>query len=152
MAIDDSKKDYSSADLITIFAGTNDFKLNVKLGKIGNINNKNFDVSTFYGAYRSLIENIRKQNPSAKIYLFTPIQRNNEGYDIKHRNIAGYKLIGYVNAVKNIGKLYKLPVVDLYSTSGITMENLKTYTVDGLHPNNKGYQLIVKPILKVIQK
>jgi lysophospholipase L1-like esterase len=152
LAVDDGKKEYSSADLITIFAGTNDFKLKVKLGKIGNLSNKNFDLYTFYGAYRSFIENIERQNKSAKIYLFTPIQRNNAGYDINYRNSAGYKLIDYVNAVKNIGKMYNLTVIDLYATSGININNLKIYTVDGLHPNNKGYKLIANSILKIIQK
>lgn len=152
LSIDDGKKDYSSANLVTIFAGTNDFRLNLKLGRIGNISNKDFNINTFYGAYRYLIEDIQKQNPTAKIYLFTPIQRNNAGYDTKYRNIAGHTLIDYVNAVKNIGKLYNLPVIDLYSASGINEDNLKSYTVDGLHPNNSGYQLIAKQILKVIKK
>ncbi|MGE9365647.1 SGNH/GDSL hydrolase family protein, partial [Isoptericola nanjingensis] len=52
------------------------------------------------------------------------------------------KLIDYVNAVKLIGKMYGLPVCDLYSNSGITELTLSTYTIDGFHPNADGYKRI----------
>ena len=36
--------------------------------------------------------------------------------------------------------MYGLPVCDLYSNSGITALTLDTYTMDGLHPNDDGYE------------
>jgi len=145
-------RNYSKADIITIFGGTNDFKLNVPLGKMGMKKNKNYDISTFYGSYEKLLNYILKQNNTVKIYLFTPLQRDNSGYGINKVNSAGVKLIDYVNAIKNIGELYNLPVLDLYSTSGINIYNLKEYTRDGLHPTDEGYRLITKPILDFIDK
>ena len=142
-------ENYTNSDIITIFAGTNDFKLNVPIGKIGN---KKYDDSTFYGSYEKFLDHILKQNKSVKIYLFTPLQRDNSGYDINKINLAGAKLIDYVNAVKEIGRLYDLPVLDLYATSGMDSSNLKHYTRDGLHPNQDGYELITKPILEFIEK
>lgn len=130
---------YTTYDLTTIAAGTNDFKLNVQLGTLGAIGDTTFDTNTFYGAYRDLIEYILTQKPTQKIILFTPLQRDNGGYTVNTSNTAGHKLIDYVNAIKAVGQMYSLPVVDMYAESGITKLNLATYTWDGLHPNDAGY-------------
>lgn len=131
--------DYSIYDLVIIAAGTNDFKLNVPLGINGQMGDVDFNTVTFYGAYRDLVEYILANDPAAKIVLFTPLQRDNSGYDINFTNPAGHKLIDYVNAIKEIGCMYGLPVCDMYNDSGITAENLSVYTMDGLHPNDIGY-------------
>jgi lysophospholipase L1-like esterase len=133
---------YADVDLITLFAGTNDFKLNVPLGIQGQIGDTSFDDTTFYGAYRKLLEHILTAKPTIKIYLLASLQRDNSGYDVNFTNPAGCKLIDYVNAVKEIGQMYGLPVLDLYATSGITRLTLDTYTRDGLHPNDLGYARI----------
>lgn len=133
---------FASYDLITIAAGTNDFRLDVDLGTLGVIGDNIFDTSTFYGAYRQAIEHILTQNPTARIVLFTPLQRDNSGYDVNYVNAAGCKLIDYVNAIKDIGTMYGLPVCDLYANSGFTELTLSTYTRDGLHPNSLGYTRI----------
>lgn len=133
---------FSSYDLVTIAAGTNDFKLDVDIGSLGEIGDTIFDISTFYGAFRQAIEYILTENPNIRIALFTPLQRNNDGYDVNTVNNAGHKLIDYVNAVKAIGALYSIPVCDLYANSGITELTLSTFTIDGLHPNSIGYKRI----------
>ena len=145
-------KDYSAIDVVTVLAGTNDFRLNVPIGAIGEKDEKGFDVTTFYGSYRKLLDYILEQNNSIKIYLLAPLQRDNDGYDIYKINPAGYKLIDYVDATIKIGKLYKLPVLDLYSKSGIDIFNLKQYTRDGLHPNAEGYELISRSIYDFLEK
>lgn len=149
--IDGLTRNFATADLVTIASGTNDFRQNVPLGKLGSINDKSFDDTTFYGAYRKLIEHILTSKPTIKLILFTPLQRNNKPYDLNYINSAGFKLIDYVDAIENIGKLYNLPILDLYSTSGIEVFNLNQYTRDGLHPNDSGYELISKPILDFIE-
>ena len=70
----------------------------------------------------------------------TPLQRDNSGYNVNTVNGAGHKLIDYVNAVKAVGEMYGLPVCDMYANSGFTKKTLSTYTMDGLHPNDVGYQ------------
>ena len=139
-------RNYSTTDMITVMVGTNDFRLNVPIGVIGKKDDNNFDETSFYGAYRKLLDCILKQNKSIRIYLFTPLQRDNDGYDINKINTEGNKLIDYVYAIIKIGELYKLPVLDLYSKSGINISNLKQYTRDGLHPNDEGYELISRSI------
>jgi lysophospholipase L1-like esterase len=131
--------DYSSTDLVTIAAGTNDFKLNVPMGVKGQIGDTTFDTNTFYGAYRDLIEYILKNKPTARIVLFTPLQRDNSGYDVNTVNTVGNKLIDYVNAIQVLGEMYGIPVIDMYRNSGITKLNFTTYLMDGLHPFDPGY-------------
>jgi lysophospholipase L1-like esterase len=143
--------DYTNVDLVTIFAGTNDFKLNIAIGTQGAIGDTTFVNTTFYGAYRELIEYILSHKPTVKIVLITPIQRDNGGYDVNTTNTVSCKLIDYINAIKNIGQMYGIPVLDLYSQSGITKLTLNTLTVDGLHPNDGGYIRIGNLISKYIR-
>ena len=131
---------YESYDLCTIACGTNDFKLDVPLGTLGQIGDTTFDDTKFYGAYRKAIEYILTSNPTIRIVLMTPLQRDNSGYNVNTVNGAGHKLIDYVNAVKAVGEMYGLPVCDMYANSGFTKKTLSTYTMDGLHPNDVGYQ------------
>lgn len=132
---------YKQYDLVTIFIGTNDFRYNKKLGKLSN---NEYDQATFIGAYQLLIEKILKSNKDIDLVLITPLQRSKDGYDINFTNEAGYKLIDYVNAIKDLGKKYSLPVLDLYSNSGFTNNTLSVYTRDNLHPNEKGYKIIAQ--------
>ena len=131
---------YSYYDLVTIACGTNDFKLNVPIGTLGQIGDTTFDDTKFYGAYRKAIEYILTSKPTIRLVLMTPLQRDNSGYDVNYTNSAGHKLIDYVDAVIALGKMYSLPVVDMYANSGFTKKTLSTYTMDGLHPNDVGYE------------
>ena len=45
-----------------------------------------------------------------------------------------------MKAVEQIGEMYGLPVCDMYRNSGFTKKTLSTYTMDGLHPNDEGYE------------
>lgn len=130
---------YTSHDLVIIAAGTNDFRLSVPMGSLGQIGDTSFDDTTFYGAYRDLVEYILTQKPSIRIVLFTPLQRDNAGYDVNFTNSAGFKLIDYVNAVRQVGEMYSVPVCDMYAESSFTKKTLTLYTLDGLHPNDTGY-------------
>lgn len=129
--------DYTQYDLCIIAGGTNDFKLNMPLGEL---KASDFDETTFYGAYQSLVETILTSNQLIRLCLFTPLQRDHSGYDIGYVNTAGYKLRDYVEAIEKIGEKYSLPVCDLYRNSGITKLTLNTFTMDGLHPNDVGYK------------
>lgn len=134
------EQDYSNFDLAIIAGGTNDFKLNIPLGEIGVIGDADFNTNTFYGAYRDLIEYILKNKPNIRICLFTPLQRDNGGYDVNKINEVGNKLIDYVNAILEIGEMYGIPVCDMYRNSGFNKFTLDIFTMDGLHPNNTGYK------------
>lgn len=131
---------YASYDLCTIAFGTNDFKQGVPLGTLGAATDTVFDTTTFYGAFREAVKYILTSSPTIRLVLMTPLQRDQHDYNVETVNAVGLKLIDYVNAVKLIGKMYGLPVCDLYSNSGITELTLSAYTIDGLHPNDEGYK------------
>ena len=133
---------YASYDLCTIAFGTNDFKQGVPLGTLGAATDTVFDTTTFFGAFREAVKYILTSSPTIRLVLMTPLQRDQHDYNVDTVNAVGLKLIDYVNAVKLIGKMYGLPVCDLYSNSGITELTLSTYTIDGLHPNDDGFKRI----------
>lgn len=136
---------YKQYDLVTIFIGTNDFRYNKKLGKLGEYNEK-----TFIGGYEMLIEKILSSNPYIDLVLITPTQRTKDGYDINFINKAGSKLIDYVNGIKDLGEKYSLPVLDLYSISGINTQTMNVYTRDNLHPNKNGYKRIAEKMYRFL--
>ena len=141
---------YKEYDLVTIFIGTNDFRYNKKLGNIVENYTNGYDETTFIGSYQLLIERILSSNPYIDLVLITPLQRTRDGYDINFTNEAGSKLIDYVNAIKDLGEKYSLPVLDLYSTSGFTNQTMSVYTRDDLHPNENGFERIGEKIYRFL--
>ncbi|MDQ0878592.1 lysophospholipase L1-like esterase [Paenibacillus sp. V4I3] len=127
----------ASLDCVTVFAGVNDFRLDKPIGGIGST-----DIYTFYGAYTTLIEDILAKNPHCRLSLWTPLQRDKDGYDIFYVNAVGHRLYDYVEAIKQIGRLYALPVLNLYEQSGLNKLTLPLFTSDGLHPNESGHRRI----------
>lgn len=146
--LDNDWEDLNLADTVSILAGTNDFKLNVPIGDIAD---SDYDETTFTGAYQSLLDKIKEDNPDSKVYLITPLQRDNDDYDINTVNEAGHKLVDYADRVKELGEKYDYEVIDLYSNSEITINTLDKYTVDGLHPNNEGFKILADEVLEVIK-
>ncbi|MDF2663784.1 MAG: lysophospholipase L1-like esterase [Paenibacillus sp.] len=76
--------------------------------------------------------------------LWTPLQRDKDGFDTISVNAAGCRLLDYVEAIRDIGLQYALPVLDLYRESGFTKLTLPLLTDDGLHPNEAGYARIAQ--------
>src|SRR5690606_36365141 len=94
-------------ECITIFAGTNDYRLHKPLGKPDDR-----DPFTFYGAYKSAIETILEENPACRLNLWTPLQRDKDGFDTVATNNAGHQLYDYVEAIHTLGVTYGLPVLN----------------------------------------
>lgn len=134
-------------DCITIFAGTNDYRLDKPLG---NLSGK--DPLTFNGAYMTLIEHILTNNPGCRLNLWTPLQREKDGYDIDRPNEEGHYLSDYVKAVLELGRRYGLPVLDLYAESGMNKLTLPFFTDDGLHPNHRGHERIAAMAISFLER
>ncbi|WP_284646206.1 SGNH/GDSL hydrolase family protein [Paenibacillus silviterrae] len=124
-------------DCVTILAGINDFRLNKPIGSIDCRS-----VETFYGAYRATIETILTRNPITRLSLWTPMQRDKDGYDNESINAAGHRLRDYVSVIRTLGEEYALPVLDLYALSGFNKWTLSYFTSDRLHPNQAGHERI----------
>ena len=111
----------ADADRILIMAGTNDFGVN------------NTPMETFISSYKTVIENIKTAHPNAEIILATPLKRT-YGSAI---NAQGLTLRNYVDAVRAVGAVYGLSVIDLYDSIDLT-----AHMPDGLHPDVMGSQLL----------
>ncbi|WOA56397.1 BppU family phage baseplate upper protein [Bacillus mycoides] len=123
----------NNADVITIFCGTNDYGNQLTLGTI------NSTVKTeFYGALNILALGLIEKYPGKKIAFITPMQRRGPSLAVP--------LSTYVNAVKEIGTKYGIPVLDLYNNCGLypdsdLINNTFFSNKDGLHPNPEGYKV-----------
>lgn len=130
---------FSADAMVYVAAGTNDFKLDVPLGTIGPLAQTSHTRTTFFGAYRTVLDYLLAQNSGIQIVLATPLQRNNAGYTTTTTNGAGHRLRDYRAAIFDLADMYALAVVDMYALSGISEKTLALYTTDGLHPNEQGY-------------
>lgn len=147
----------SSADIVFVFGGTNDFYFNVPLGdwysESSGTRTFNTDTATFRGALVTLCKGLINKYPTSQIVLLTPLHRST--FDSQptemQTNSIGLYIESYVESIKEAGKIFSIPVIDLYSRSGLrpseTASNDNYFNAtDKLHPNNFGHQRIALTI------
>jgi lysophospholipase L1-like esterase len=170
-------------DAILIFAGTNDFNGSLPMGTFFSVEPRqvNHDGqmvtrqcreqimtdTTFCGRINIAMSFLKKNYPSKQIILLTPIHRGlalfgekNVQPDESYSNARGLYIEDYVKALKEAGEVWAVPVIDLYSLSGLypSYDSYAPYFHDGqkdrLHPNAAGdlriaqtlqYQLLTLP-------
>ena len=129
------------ADLIVVFGGTNDFGHgDARFGVF-----EDRDEYSFYGAMHSLLRRLISKYPKGRIVFMTPLHRLSEMLDINERGLKRHLLKDYVNAIREVCEYYSVPVLDLYSNSGMqpSVEIIKEmYMPDGLHPSDLGAERI----------
>ncbi|MBQ8409332.1 MAG: SGNH/GDSL hydrolase family protein [Clostridia bacterium] len=133
------------ADMVVVFGGTNDFGHgDAPLGCFADREN-----TTFYGACHVLFTDLINKYPEATIVIMTPLHRCNEdnlrGDGFKAEEVA--PLSTYVKIIKEVAEYYSLPVLDMWSVSGIQPRVpviKQKYCPDGLHPNDAGHALMAK--------
>ena len=152
----------TTSDFITVMGGTND---GAAIVPIGDISRDNCDTTTFVGAYNVLISKI--------LYKFNS---SGEGYyqDIDYSNITrvsttkqiniliitcGFcgnstyagadfsRMENLANACIEIGKLWSIPVADIYHNTGINPITYPIYLSDNVHPNTDGGKRIASIII-----
>lgn len=114
------------------------------------------DTKTFYGAFCSAIEVIRKNNPDSKILVMTATRQcPMSGTTIRRKdtdkNKLGLTLEDYVNTQILACSELDVPVFDAYHTDYFKPYNpafRKASMEDGLHPNEKGHEVIMYELIK----
>ena len=136
------------ADLICVFGGTNDFGHgDAPFGEFGDK-----DDYSFSGAVYNLTVSLIEKYPESQIVFFTPLHRDSE-LNVTARRDGEYVLRDYVNRIKETAEYFSIPVLDLWSVSGIqpSVEIIRSkYLPDGLHPNDAGYEKLFKIINRFI--
>lgn len=141
-------------DVVTIFGGINDFQWNAPLGTMADTADT---PTTFYGALKYVITTLSANNPKAKLMLITPMKTTKFKYHTYDdngnlmRNANGNTQLDFVNAIKQVGEYYSIPVLDMYSCSNYSpylpsQVGHDNFTADGLHPTAHGYERIAQTI------
>ena len=132
----------ADADLIVVFGGTNDFGHGD--APFGKFEDRTKD--TFCGACHELMTKLINKYPDSTIVIMTPLHRITED----EPSVGNARpLSDYVEMIKKTAEFYSLPVMDLWSASGIQprVDIIKDkYCPDGLHPNDAGHAKMAERI------
>lgn len=133
-------------DTIILVYGMNDYHGAVEMSNPENL----YDPYTFMGAIRSSVKYLRDALPRSRIILVTPTYSwyPSRGLTCENYNTGNGVLEDYVNAEIAVAKELDLEVIDLYHDfyEHEKYEDWQIYTVDGLHPNEKGRTLIANAL------
>lgn len=168
-------------DAIMIFMGTNDYNNGVPLGvwwdervtqvEYGHGQMKSMvtrrqrtpsmDPTTFRGRINIAMDSLKRTFPTKQIVLLTPIHRSdfhanekNWQCDESYTNQCGEYLDAYINAVKEAGDVWAVPVIDWAASSGLfpLMDEYAQYfnkaDTDRLHPNDKGHERMARTLMQ----
>ena len=136
-----------NADLVLVFGGTNDYGWEVT--PLGTFSDR--DETTFFGALHVIMEKLSKKYVGKRIVLMTPTHRLREVRE--EDDVRDFR--DYVYAMKEVCEFYGIPVCDIYGTSGLQPnipENKAMFFVDGLHPNDAGYERIVDCLVNFLER
>lgn len=165
----------TNVDAILIFAGTNDYMHNTPLGeffsettKQTNFNGKEvtrkyrtpiLNDSTFCGRINKAMSYLKNNYPQQQIIIMTPIHRGfakfnekNVQPDENYANGQGLYIDSYVAILKQAASYWAVPLIDLYSTSGLFpmadshLQYFHKKDTDRLHPNSLGDYRLAKTI------
>ncbi len=134
------------ADAVVVFGGTNDFGHgDAPFGKY-----EDTDDCTFCGALRTLLTKLMTKYPYATIVMMTPLHRLSENVTTNEIGLPCRPLRDYVEMEKRMAAEFSVPVLDLWSVSGIQPAipaNFIAYTADGLHPNDRGAERVADRLI-----
>ena len=167
---------YYQPDIILIYGCQND----QEKAKWGTVNDTPYllhqvsDSVTLASSYMGMIENLKLDNPKAKIYLINLMRvKAVVGMNPQNSYVKRYKSPRFettqevldwelemrypkVQLVRQIGHKYNLPVIDLYDGSGVSNANAELFYGQAsddctqVHPNKEGYRRMAECIVKVL--
>ena len=135
--------DFSSADIVTIAFGINDWKGS---DTFGSFNDDITTGGTVYSNMRYVIEKILTDNPECKVFIITPINASKYGnqsgnWSLSH-TINGKTLEDMFQLEKTVADYYGIELIDMTHQSTFNRLNCPVLMVDGVHPTLKGHQLM----------
>ena len=167
-------------DAILVLMGTNDFNQGIPVGEwftekkekvmaaCGGVKTLQtrkrrtlaMDENTYKGRINIGINRLKQLFPEKQIILLTPLHRalanfndKNLQPDESYQNSCGEYIDAYVQAVKEAGNLWSVPVIDFNSLTGLNpmVEEQLSYfydpSFDRLHPNTKGQERMARTLM-----
>lgn len=167
-------------DAIVILMGTNDYNNAVPVGRWFDEKLEQVEYGHGYakrmesrmrrtpamnsGTYRGRIniamDSLKRMFPEKQIVLLTPIHRagfhaNDRNWQCPedYMNRCGEYLDSYVQAVKEAGNIWAVPVIDLNASCGLYPLSdghagyFKDADTDRLHPNDKGHERMARTLM-----
>ena len=143
----------NTADMVIVYGGVNDYIHGDALfGQLGDTT-----PVTFCGGVYFLMNFLRETYGDKPILFMTPARcylRGGEVDDLHpsahaKKTTPGKELIAYVDVIKETAKQFDVKVLDLYHNLGIDPHDPKdyeTYTVDGLHFNDAGHEVLAQKL------
>ncbi len=132
-----------SPDIVVIFMGINDCAAGTAIGSFDGTGTPSANPTTFSEAYGRLIKNVKDTYKGVKIYCCTVLP--------DEKRAASDNETEYNAAIRTIATNMGATVIDLYANAGITASNISSYTVDKLHPNATGMQMISNVVVNAIK-
>jgi lysophospholipase L1-like esterase len=165
----------TDVDAIFIFAGTNDYNNNVPLGDFFTETTKQtnhdgervtrkyrsriYDDSTFCGRINNVMAFLKDHYSMQQVVILTPLHRgfakfsdSNVQPEENFSNGQGLFLEDYVNTLKKAALNWAVPIIDLYSISGLYplsdsyTQYFRNRETDRLHLNSEGNYRLAKTI------
>lgn len=134
----------TSPDIVVILMGINDFGAGIKVGDYDGTTTPPPSPATFSEAYGKLIHNVKSTYEGVEIYCCTVLPD-------EKRDVSGSES-PYNAAIKLLAENMGVNLIDLYAESGITSENITSFTVDKLHPNSAGMARMAAVIVNAINE
>lgn len=167
-------------DAILVFMGTNDFNHGVPIGEwFAEITEQVYaaqgkpkqletrrkrepvmDEATFRGRINKGMASLKRLFPDKQIVLLTPLHRSSAQFSDKnvqpaesYQNWCGEYIDAYIQAVKEAGNLWGVPVIDLNAVSGLNpmVKEQEVYFTDPvkdlLHPSTKGQERMARTLV-----
>lgn len=131
-------------DVLCVYASANDIAASVEMGTLDD-----GDESHFMYAYGLMVRKIVKRLPKAKIFLCTPHNFYNSyrDADFPYKNNKELTILDYCKAIKDIGAIYGIPVIDVNALSTISTLTITKDLVDQVHPAPTGGKKIANVVI-----
>lgn len=138
----------TTPDVIVILIGVNDFAANTAVGDYNGTTTAPSAPANFSQAYGRMLANIKEAYPEAEVYCctFLPDRKRTQG-----SNGVGISETAYNAAITQIANNMGVNVIDLYTLSGFNTGNITSYTVDKLHPNEAGMEIMKNVVVNAIR-
>lgn len=147
----------SDSDIIVVYGGVNDYLHGD--ASFGKLSDKTPE--TFCGAVYFLMNLLTKKYQKAKIIFLTPahlccdIVSDDKPSPMAMKKSDAKTLIEYVRVIEKMGKIFNIPVLNLYEKLKINPNvdyDKNKYTIDGLHFNDIGHFVLANLILDFLNK